>query len=293
LLLSAHVAPLGRASASEVDAWSASHPGASKAAITQFKSQFSIFRAVSKAVEDKTENQFAVLVMLFVLSMYLLTAISTVLASFAYIPLLCRIRGNLKEYVCHLIDKRIGELMKRKARKRIQKQQAELALYGSTKGYDSAPRAELPVLGDVPISPRSTEFRPIQQRKGSLPMSMISDGGTFRSEAMYTQNFPSHSSSHSSAGNYHRPPLPNPAPVNMNNPYAGSQFQSYSNAQVSGQYNSSLGHSSAGFSPQYYSAGNAQDPAGNFNRNPNHAGGYTAGAYNNAPASYDNHRGYS
>jgi hypothetical protein len=31
---------------------------------------------------------------------------------------LCRIRGNLKEYACHKIDKRIDELLRKKSRKR-------------------------------------------------------------------------------------------------------------------------------------------------------------------------------
>ncbi|KAI9592304.1 hypothetical protein BDF19DRAFT_346225, partial [Syncephalis fuscata] len=49
-------------------------------------------------------------------------AISALLLAFAailYVPLLCQIRGNLKEYVCHKIDKRLAQLLRNKSRKRI------------------------------------------------------------------------------------------------------------------------------------------------------------------------------
>jgi hypothetical protein len=38
--------------------------------------------------------------------LWCITAISTIIACVLYVPLLCNIRGNLKEYVCHKIDKR-------------------------------------------------------------------------------------------------------------------------------------------------------------------------------------------
>ncbi|KAI9247449.1 hypothetical protein BDA99DRAFT_489305 [Phascolomyces articulosus] len=42
-------------------------------------------------------------------------------AFFLYIPLFCHIQGNLKEYCCHKVDKRIAELLHHQARKRIAK----------------------------------------------------------------------------------------------------------------------------------------------------------------------------
>jgi hypothetical protein len=38
--------------------------------------------------------------------LWALSAVLTVVACLLYVPLLCNIRGNLKEYVCHKIDKR-------------------------------------------------------------------------------------------------------------------------------------------------------------------------------------------
>ncbi|CAG8471907.1 3725_t:CDS:2 [Scutellospora calospora] len=51
--------------------------------------------------------------------------IKIVAAAILYIPLLCHIRGNLKEYCCYKIDKRITELLKAQTLKRIKKQQLE------------------------------------------------------------------------------------------------------------------------------------------------------------------------
>jgi len=45
-------------------------------------------------------------------------------AGILYFPLLCYIRGNLKEYACHKVDKRIAELIKKKTQQRVQKQLA-------------------------------------------------------------------------------------------------------------------------------------------------------------------------
>lgn len=47
------------------------------------------------------------------------SAVTLLIAFFIYIPLLFNIRGNLKEYCVHKIDKRIEELLRRKSRKRL------------------------------------------------------------------------------------------------------------------------------------------------------------------------------
>ncbi|KAG6857330.1 hypothetical protein H0H87_005633 [Tephrocybe sp. NHM501043] len=40
-------------------------------------------------------------------------------AGLCYIPLLCHIQGNLKEYCCHKVDKRIGAVIKRRQKQRL------------------------------------------------------------------------------------------------------------------------------------------------------------------------------
>lgn len=44
-----------------------------------------------------------------------------IMAGIFYIPLLCYIQGNLKEYVCHKVDKRIAEVIKRRNKERLAK----------------------------------------------------------------------------------------------------------------------------------------------------------------------------
>lgn len=55
-------------------------------------------------------------VLIFLVSLGLL-----IVAAVLYVPLLCYIQGNLKEYVCHKVDKRIGEIIRKSQRKRIQR----------------------------------------------------------------------------------------------------------------------------------------------------------------------------
>lgn len=57
--------------------------------------------------------------MIFTVLIFAGSLLLLIVAAVTYIPLLCYIQGNLKEYVCHKIDKRIAELIKKKQRQRI------------------------------------------------------------------------------------------------------------------------------------------------------------------------------
>lgn len=59
---------------------------------------------------------------LFTVIVFLGSLLVLIVAAFCYIPLLCYIQGNLKEYCCHKVDKRITELMKRKNKQRVNAQ---------------------------------------------------------------------------------------------------------------------------------------------------------------------------
>ncbi|CAG8563225.1 10947_t:CDS:2 [Acaulospora morrowiae] len=63
--------------------------------------------------------------MAFTLLVFFLSFTMLLIAFLMYIPLLCQIRGNLKEYCCHKIDKRLSELLKKKSQKRVQQRQQE------------------------------------------------------------------------------------------------------------------------------------------------------------------------
>lgn len=44
--------------------------------------------------------------MLFTVVIFAISAICLMAAAVVYVPLLCTIQGNLKEYCCHKVDKR-------------------------------------------------------------------------------------------------------------------------------------------------------------------------------------------
>ncbi|KAG0141989.1 hypothetical protein CROQUDRAFT_135859 [Cronartium quercuum f. sp. fusiforme G11] len=62
--------------------------------------------------------------MIFTVTIWVGSFVLLLVAALMYVPLLCYIQGNLKEYCCHKVDKRIAELMKRKNRKRLAKEAA-------------------------------------------------------------------------------------------------------------------------------------------------------------------------
>ncbi|GAA6017344.1 hypothetical protein JCM10207_005601 [Rhodosporidiobolus poonsookiae] len=64
--------------------------------------------------------------MIFTVVVWVISAALLLIAAVMYVPLLCYIQGNLKEYCCHKVDKRIAELMKRKNKKRLA-QEAKIA----------------------------------------------------------------------------------------------------------------------------------------------------------------------
>ncbi|KAF7731794.1 hypothetical protein EC973_008309 [Apophysomyces ossiformis] len=70
--------------------------------------------------------------MAFSVIVFAISFILVCIAAVMYIPLLCHIQGNLKEYCCHKVDKRISEILKKQARKRVARNQQ--AAQGKIKG---------------------------------------------------------------------------------------------------------------------------------------------------------------
>ncbi|SNX82644.1 uncharacterized protein MEPE_01350 [Melanopsichium pennsylvanicum] len=62
-----------------------------------------------------------ILSMLFTVAVFAGSLILLMLAGIAYVPLLCYIKGNLKEYCCHKVDKRVTELVHLKKKQRLAK----------------------------------------------------------------------------------------------------------------------------------------------------------------------------
>ncbi|KAI8977364.1 hypothetical protein BDF20DRAFT_913699 [Mycotypha africana] len=59
--------------------------------------------------------------MIFSTAIFAMSFILLCAAAVIYLPVLCHIQGNLKEYCCHKVDKRIEEVLRKQARKRIEK----------------------------------------------------------------------------------------------------------------------------------------------------------------------------
>ncbi|CAO3582608.1 unnamed protein product [Absidia cylindrospora] len=57
--------------------------------------------------------------MAFSVLMFAFSFVMVCAATLVYIPLLCHIQGNLKEYCCHKVDKRIAYLLRKQAKRRV------------------------------------------------------------------------------------------------------------------------------------------------------------------------------
>ncbi|KAJ3309726.1 hypothetical protein HDU76_003537, partial [Blyttiomyces sp. JEL0837] len=92
-----------------------------------FSRYYNAIRSLVILNNNKTEL-IAYALSSFTVAMWIFSFMGLLAAFFIYIPLICTVRGNLKEYCCHKIDKRIGELLRKKSRKRTEEaRKAELA----------------------------------------------------------------------------------------------------------------------------------------------------------------------
>ncbi|KAJ3021528.1 hypothetical protein HKX48_008290 [Thoreauomyces humboldtii] len=195
-------------------------------------------------------------------AMWALSAFLLVCAFIVYIPLLFNIRGNLKEYCCHKVDKRIDEVLKKRAKKRAdqarKREQQEIAKYGKVQG----PAPTLPDVGDM----KSLSDNPYH------PGSASTLGGGSQSEHLlpYQQYYaPSSSNGGSvyegegSAYGGHQPPMANPYVKNL----AAQGFRSGSpaparddrDADMESEYGGSQ-HSAIGANPYRGYAGSPMPP---------------------------------
>ncbi|KAJ3373994.1 hypothetical protein HDU91_000050 [Kappamyces sp. JEL0680] len=125
------------------------------------------------------------------ITIWLISALGLLIAFFIYIPLLCNIRGNLKEYCVHKVDKRIAEILKRKTRKRLQdvrKQEQERIENGggssSTLNQPTLPQIDVDLDDNQSYSSRrpypqyATYAYPPQQAMGGDYSDYGSDAGS-------------------------------------------------------------------------------------------------------------------
>ncbi|KAI9358498.1 hypothetical protein BD770DRAFT_343934 [Pilaira anomala] len=68
-------------------------------------------------------QRLALFSMSFTCILWILATLQIFLAVLLYFPVLCQIQGNLKEYCCHKIDKRIDELLEKQRKKRLRERE--------------------------------------------------------------------------------------------------------------------------------------------------------------------------
>eukprot|EP00158_Paraphelidium_tribonemae_P009508 Partr_v1_DN28885_c2_g1_i2_m33036 putative Conserved hypothetical protein len=74
-------------------------------------------------VTDSMVKNLSLFFMTLAATIFVISALSMIVAMITYVPLLCEIRGNLKEYCCHKIDKRIGQLVLQSSKRQMEQQQ--------------------------------------------------------------------------------------------------------------------------------------------------------------------------
>ncbi|KAF9439251.1 hypothetical protein BGZ76_007452 [Entomortierella beljakovae] len=98
-------------------------------------------------------NRVTIGLMTFTLTLWVTSVLLMLAAVCLYIPLVIRIQGNLKEFCCHKIDKRIDEIVKKKARARA------LARNGKN-GRNDAPRQN-PTLPQIDLFDEGGRSSPV------------------------------------------------------------------------------------------------------------------------------------
>ncbi|KAF9115114.1 hypothetical protein BGX27_008819 [Mortierella sp. AM989] len=76
----------------------------------------------NKIFRGDTYKMISIGAMIFTVTIFAISMLSLIIAVFLYIPLVTHIQGNLKEYCCHKIDKRIDELILKNTKNRANAQ---------------------------------------------------------------------------------------------------------------------------------------------------------------------------
>ncbi|KAI8098675.1 uncharacterized protein BX664DRAFT_367576 [Halteromyces radiatus] len=82
------------------------------------------------------------------------------IAATMYLPLLCHIRGNLKEYVCHKVDKRIAALLQQQVRRRQLGLGTRRRAHKPTVGRSKTLNGQKPTLPKIDLEEESIQGTP-------------------------------------------------------------------------------------------------------------------------------------
>jgi len=164
---------------------------------------------------------------IFTLVVFVISLAILIVAAICYIPLLFHIQGNLKEYCCHKVDKRISEIIKRRQKirlveaARLAKKEAmgDFSHLKNKKGEFIAKPLPQPTLPNVSIEDEPSEVSSVKTR--TIPPSYTQDYQYYNSDN-YPPPMPSYA------------PYPNPyhasaATLPNDDPYAHSVYGDYDN----------------------------------------------------------------
>lgn len=154
-----------------------------------------------------------------------------IVAGICYVPLLLHIRGNLKEYCCYKVDKRIGTIIKRKNKERL---------------ADAARQAQKEAMGDYShLKNKKGELvgKPLPQP--TLPNLSIDDDEEFNGSKARSTPAPS-----TYSGDYYNSQSEHPPPMPMYNPYLPNHqdpgtYAHFNQSQGAFGYESETGHQHA------------------------------------------------
>ncbi|PWN43028.1 hypothetical protein IE81DRAFT_109130 [Ceraceosorus guamensis] len=152
----------------------------------------------SSNVADYYDNNIwtavLLLTMIFTVLVFAASAIMLIIAAIMYVPLICYIKGNLKEYCCHKIDKRIAELVQKKKKQRLARHAAiaraeaegdfshlknkKGEIIGKAMQQPTLPQVDVDLFGDDTKSPRGMigNGRPASVASSQIPYGMSEKG---------------------------------------------------------------------------------------------------------------------
>lgn len=158
-----------------------------------------------------------------------------IMAGIFYIPLLCYIQGNLKEYVCHKVDKRIAEVIKRRNKERLAKA-AALAKKEAMGDFSHLKNKKGEMVGKPLPQPTLPNLSVDDDDDDAGSISKRGPGGTYNQDYYFDQK--------SIAPSYHTNP-------------AGVDYTDYPPMPA---YNAGYSHQSAGTFNQYTPSTESYEP---------------------------------
>lgn len=151
---------------------------------------------VSKYFSNNSISTSALLIStIFTLVVFVVSLIILIMAAICYVPLLLHIQGNLKEYCCHKVDKRISEIIKRRQKQRL---------------VEAARRAKKEAMGDFShLKNKKGEFIAKRMPEPTLPNVSLEDetSDRFPPSSTYTQE-----NQYYYASDKYPPPMPSYMP---------------------------------------------------------------------------------